>query len=109
MRVLFLTHRLPYAPNRGDRILAYHLLRALAAERRAPRVVRPRSRRSGSRRQPAGLARSVTAIAVAQRASRQPHRVGGDRPLRTRCCTARRWRPHCRTLVSFVQPDVVVA
>src|SRR6478609_970857 len=28
-RILFLTHRLPYAPNRGDRIRAYHTLRAL--------------------------------------------------------------------------------
>jgi sugar transferase (PEP-CTERM/EpsH1 system associated) len=32
LRVLFLTHRLPYAPNRGDRIRAYYMLRALAAE-----------------------------------------------------------------------------
>jgi polysaccharide biosynthesis protein PslH len=31
MRVLFLTHRLPYAPNRGDRVRAFHTLRALAA------------------------------------------------------------------------------
>jgi sugar transferase (PEP-CTERM/EpsH1 system associated) len=31
LRVLVLTHRLPYAPNRGDRIRAYHLLRALAS------------------------------------------------------------------------------
>jgi hypothetical protein len=30
VRVLFLTHRLPFAPNRGDRIRAYHLLRVLA-------------------------------------------------------------------------------
>ena len=30
MRVLVLTHRLPFAPNRGDRIRAYHLLRQLA-------------------------------------------------------------------------------
>jgi sugar transferase (PEP-CTERM/EpsH1 system associated) len=29
VRVLFLTHRLPYAPNRGDRVRAYHLLRHL--------------------------------------------------------------------------------
>ncbi len=29
MRVLFLTQRLPYAPNRGDRVRAYHLLRFL--------------------------------------------------------------------------------
>jgi len=26
VRVLFLTHRLPYAPNRGDRLRAYHIL-----------------------------------------------------------------------------------
>ena len=29
MRVLFLTHRLPYAPNRGDRLRAYHMLQYL--------------------------------------------------------------------------------
>jgi sugar transferase (PEP-CTERM/EpsH1 system associated) len=29
MRVLFLTHRLPFAPNRGDRIRAFNLLKAL--------------------------------------------------------------------------------
>jgi polysaccharide biosynthesis protein PslH len=32
VRVLVLTHRLPYAPNRGDRIRSYHLLRILAAQ-----------------------------------------------------------------------------
>lgn len=31
MRVLFLTHRLPYAPNRGDRVRAFHLLSLLRA------------------------------------------------------------------------------
>lgn len=30
MKVLFLTHRLPFAPNRGDRIRAYHILRHLS-------------------------------------------------------------------------------
>jgi sugar transferase (PEP-CTERM/EpsH1 system associated) len=30
MRVLFLTHRLPYAPNRGDRIRSYHIARQLS-------------------------------------------------------------------------------
>lgn len=30
MRVLYLTHRVPYAPNRGDRIRAFHTLRVLA-------------------------------------------------------------------------------
>ncbi len=31
MRVLMLTHRLPYAPNKGDRLRAYHMLRTLRA------------------------------------------------------------------------------
>jgi sugar transferase (PEP-CTERM/EpsH1 system associated) len=30
VKVLFLTHRLPYAPNRGDRARAYHIIRTLA-------------------------------------------------------------------------------
>src|SRR3989442_9333844 len=30
MRILFLPHRLPYAPNRGDRIRAYHIARQLS-------------------------------------------------------------------------------
>ena len=29
MRVLVLTHRLPYAPDRGDRLRVYHMLRHL--------------------------------------------------------------------------------
>ena len=31
MKILALTHRLPWAPNRGDRIRAYHVLQALGA------------------------------------------------------------------------------
>jgi len=31
MKVLLLTHRVPYPPNRGDRIRSYHLLKFLAA------------------------------------------------------------------------------
>jgi sugar transferase (PEP-CTERM/EpsH1 system associated) len=32
MRILFLTGRLPYPPNRGDRLRAYHFLRVLSRE-----------------------------------------------------------------------------
>jgi len=31
MNVLVLTHRLPFAPNRGDRVRAYHIVKLLAA------------------------------------------------------------------------------
>ena len=30
MKVLVLTHRLPYAPNRGDRIRSFHIIQELA-------------------------------------------------------------------------------
>ena len=30
MRILYLTHRLPYAPNRGDRIRSYYMLREMS-------------------------------------------------------------------------------
>ena len=32
--LLFLTHRLPYPPNKGDKVRSYHLLRHLAAQHR---------------------------------------------------------------------------
>jgi sugar transferase (PEP-CTERM/EpsH1 system associated) len=32
VKILALTHRLPYAPNRGDRIRSYHVLRTLAQQ-----------------------------------------------------------------------------
>jgi len=31
MKVVVLTHRLPFAPNRGDRVRAYHIIKLLAA------------------------------------------------------------------------------
>lgn len=31
MKILFLVHRLPYPPNKGDKVRSYHLLRHLAA------------------------------------------------------------------------------
>jgi hypothetical protein len=31
MKILMLTHRVPYPPDRGDRIRSYHLLKYLAA------------------------------------------------------------------------------
>ncbi len=31
MKLLFLAHRIPYPPNKGDKIRSYHELRALSA------------------------------------------------------------------------------
>jgi polysaccharide biosynthesis protein PslH len=32
LRILFLTHRLPYAPNRGDRLRAFHMLHTMVRQ-----------------------------------------------------------------------------
>ena len=32
--ILYLVHRLPYPPNKGDKVRSYHLLRHLAARHR---------------------------------------------------------------------------
>ena len=32
MNLLYLVHRLPYPPNKGDKVRSYHLLKHLAAE-----------------------------------------------------------------------------
>ena len=65
MRVLFLTHRLPYAPNRGDRVRAYHLLRVLSrrAEIDLLSLVHDAEEASHAR-DLAAVAASVTTIAV---------------------------------------------
>ena len=34
LNILFLTHRLPFPPDRGDRIRSYHLIRHLARRHR---------------------------------------------------------------------------
>lgn len=65
MRVLFLTHRLPYAPNRGDRVRAYHLLRALSGHAEVDLLSLVHDADEASHAGELGeLAASVTAIRV---------------------------------------------
>jgi len=65
MRILFLTQRLPYAPNRGDRIRAYHELRALSHRHEVHLVSLVHSGAEQSHRDDLnGLAASVTAVRV---------------------------------------------
>lgn len=65
MRVLFLTHRLPYAPNRGDRVRSYHMLRFLSAHADVD-VLSLTHDRGEEAHAPdlAGLASSVTTVPV---------------------------------------------
>ena len=112
MRVLFLTHRLPYAPNRGDRIRAYHLLRALAGEHEVHLVslVHDRDEAAhvdGLRR----IAQSVTAIPVSRpmRLAAAALALATDRPLTHVLLHSPKMTAALRALVHATNPEVVVA
>ena len=52
MRILFLTHRLPYAPNRGDRVRAFHIESTLRQFTQIWALDRHTSSRTDLREQP---------------------------------------------------------
>ncbi|MGJ3628078.1 hypothetical protein AB5I41_15880 [Sphingomonas sp. MMS24-JH45] len=47
MDILFLAHRVPFPPDRGDRIRSFHVLRHLAARARVHLVAFAECRRGG--------------------------------------------------------------
>jgi sugar transferase (PEP-CTERM/EpsH1 system associated) len=112
MNVLMLTHRLPYAPNRGDRTRAYHMLRYLAASYRVHLVSLVHDDEEASRvpelrdiaasvsaarcRRAAGLARGVVALA-------------GRKPLTHALLDSRELQPVVDQVASRHPPDVVLA
>lgn len=114
MRVLVLTHRLPYAPNRGDRIRAWHELRTL---RHAPGIdvdlvslVHDREERTHVD----DLKDLVDRIAVAPVPRLRNWLAGGCRlhtgaPLTHALLDSPAVLPALRTLVGERRPDVVLA
>jgi sugar transferase (PEP-CTERM/EpsH1 system associated) len=63
--VLFLAHRVPYPPNRGDKIRSYHLLRHIAAHARVHLVAFADD--AGDRGHEAALARLTASCAILER------------------------------------------
>jgi len=112
MRLVFLTHRLPYAPNRGDRIRAYHLLRTLVDEHEVHLVslvhdAEEAAEVEGLR----SIARSVTAIPVSRpaRLAAAALSLAGDRPLTQVLLHSPAIRPALRSLMARERPEVAVA
>jgi len=112
VRILFLTHRLPYAPNRGDRIRAYHLIRLLSAHHdvdlislvhdddeasRVAEVRRLTARADGARVR--GPARFISALRA----------LAGGRPLTHVLLDSPRIAPLLRERFASGRPDVVLA
>jgi len=111
MRVLFLTHRLPYAPNRGDRIRAYHLLRTLSRQAAVDLVSLAHDLAEADRA--ADLAPLAVSVSVA-RVSRARTLVGAARalvdsvPLTHRLLASPRLGPLLKAAAAR-RPDVVLA
>ncbi|HYN08811.1 MAG TPA: TIGR03087 family PEP-CTERM/XrtA system glycosyltransferase [Vicinamibacterales bacterium] len=110
MRILFLTHRLPYAPNRGDRIRAYHLLREMARFAEVSLFSLVHDDEEMSHRDRVPFAHDVTT----QRVRRLPNlargamRLGSDRPLTHSLLDADGSRAALRKMVADRSPDLVV-
>jgi sugar transferase (PEP-CTERM/EpsH1 system associated) len=112
VRILFLTHRLPYAPNRGDRIRAYHLLRLLAASQEVhlvslihdaaelSHVATLRDLTASTAAAPVERWRNLAPAAVA---------LAGTRPLTHSLLHSSAMRPILNRLVRDARPDVVIA
>ncbi len=112
MRILFLSHRLPYAPNRGDRIRAYHLLRLLAS-RHDVHVVS--LLHDEEERQHLGDLTGVAATVEGAAVPKSRNRIAaaaalaGSRPLTHVLLSSPAFRTAVNTSVSRAHPDVVLA
>jgi sugar transferase (PEP-CTERM/EpsH1 system associated) len=112
VRVLFLTHRLPYAPNRGDRLRAYHMLRAMQAGAEVDLVSLVHDREEASHAEDLrDLASSVTTLPVSwpHRAVRSALAFFGSRPLTHALLDAPGAARTLGSLVASRPPDVVLA
>lgn len=111
MKILFLTHRLPYAPNRGDRIRAFHLLREMSrfADVSLCSLTHDDDERSYRDRVP--FATDVTCLPVRRlrNLARAAARVPTSRPLTHSLLDAAGIHAALRDLIDRRPPDLVVA
>jgi sugar transferase (PEP-CTERM/EpsH1 system associated) len=113
MRILFLTHRLPFAPNRGDRIRSYHILQHLAARGNAVDLVSlvHDDEEASHARELQGLAQSVTIARVRRLRSlaRAATALLTPRPLTHALLDAAELSVGLERVVAHARPDVVLA
>lgn len=112
MNVLYLTHRLPYAPNRGDRVRAFHMARLLRDWMDVELVSLvhddEEEAQAGAMRR---LGMSVTTLRVPRlrNYAAAALRLGGSRPLTHLLLDAPELGPALEQISRKRQPDVVLA
>lgn len=113
MRVLFLTHRLPYAPNRGDRLRAFHIVRSLLS-----RGVKVDVLSLVHDSEEFGQLERVRTLGVRANAIHIPRfrtyasgalALAGTRPLTHALLTAPSFHDVAQAMVAEHEPDVVLA
>ena len=113
MRILLLTHRLPYAPNRGDRIRAFHLFQQLAARHDVQLVslVHDDEEWAELEKMKQRTGAEVIGVRVRRWQRLLPAAAGlaGSRPLTHLLLHTPRIVPRLAALVDRGRPDVVVA
>ena len=112
MRILLLTHRLPYAPNRGDRLRAWHLLRHLAGEHEITLVSLVHDREEASHvGELASLAHETITAHVPYLGNRvrAGFALATDRPLTHVLLDSPALLPVLQRIVEERPPDVVLA
>jgi len=111
MRILFLTHRLPYAPNRGDRIRSYHMLRELAkrAEVELVSLVHDQEEESQARDLPDKVEVTTARVPRFRNLVRGLAALGTDRPLTHVLLDAPAIKPALARSIARRPPDVVLA
>jgi sugar transferase (PEP-CTERM/EpsH1 system associated) len=111
VKILFLTHRLPYAPNRGDRIRAYYLLREMArfAEVSLFSLVHDDEEAAEAGNVPFAAAVATARVPKASNYVRAALRLASSRPLTHSLLDAPDAEQKLAALVAFHPPDVVLA
>jgi len=111
MKVLFLTHRLPYAPNRGDRIRAYYLLQEMSRWAEVSLFSLVHDDDEAVKAAKLTSARPVVTARVPKFANgiRGALRLASRRPLTHSLLDAPGARDKLAAMVSADRPDVVLA
>jgi sugar transferase (PEP-CTERM/EpsH1 system associated) len=112
VRILFLTHRLPYAPNRGDRIRAYHLLRTFAQMAHVDLLSLVHDEEEASHADE--LRRWVHSVTVARvprfrNRARALVALPGSTPLTHILLDSPEVRPALRAICAAAPPDIAIA
>jgi sugar transferase (PEP-CTERM/EpsH1 system associated) len=111
LKILFLTHRLPYAPNRGDRIRSYYMLREMSRFADVSLISLAHDRQEAAMAAEVPFARHVTALRVTpvRNAVRGVSRLWSTAPLTHSLLDAPGLWAAVGSAVASQRPDVAVA